>query len=129
MPLRSGRGIGMLCAPSEPRCIRREAMSQGIVDREVTAEFRFQRTAPAGANPIVRQWVDECAAMCEPDAVIWCDGSERERNALFDQGVRDGIFIRLNQQKLPGCYLHRSNQNDVARSEHLTFICTPSEDM
>src|SRR5437879_13730988 len=48
---------------------------------------------------------------------------------FFEQGVREGVFIRLNQEKLPGCYLHRSNPNDVARSEHLTFICTPSEEM
>jgi phosphoenolpyruvate carboxykinase (GTP) len=47
---------------------------------------------------------------------------------MLEQGVRDGIFIRLNQDKLPGCFLHRSNPNDVARSEHLTFICTPTED-
>ena len=67
--------------------------------------------------------------MCEPDAIIWCDGSKAERDALFDQGVREGIFTRLNQEKLPGCYLHRSNSNDVARTEHLTFICTPGEDM
>jgi phosphoenolpyruvate carboxykinase (GTP) len=77
----------------------------------------------------VRAWVQECVALCKPDRVHWCDGSARERNELIEEGVREGIFIRLNHHKLPNCYLHRSNPNDVARSEHLTFICTPSEDM
>ncbi|MDB5322986.1 MAG: Phosphoenolpyruvate carboxylase [Phycisphaerales bacterium] len=80
-------------------------------------------------NPSVRKWVDECVDLCKPDDIYYCNGSIEEREALFDQGVRDGVFIKLNQQKLPGCYLHRSNPNDVARSEHLTFICTPSQDM
>jgi phosphoenolpyruvate carboxykinase (GTP) len=84
---------------------------------------------PSAANATVRAWVDECIQLCQPDSVYWCDGSEAERAEMLVQGTRDGVFIQLNQQKLPGCYLHRSNPNDVARSEHLTFICTPSEDM
>ena len=81
------------------------------------------------ANGHVRRWVEDCAAMCQPDRIVCCDGSLEERKALFEQGVRDGVFVRLNQEKLPGCYLHRSNTNDVARTEQLTFICTPSQDM
>jgi phosphoenolpyruvate carboxykinase (GTP) len=84
---------------------------------------------PAAVNDFVKLWVDECAALCQPDKLYWCDGSLDERQALFEQGVRDGIFTRLNQEKLPGCFLHRSNPNDVARSEHLTFICTPDQDL
>ncbi len=84
--------------------------------------------AQAG-NPHVRAWVEQCAALCRPDRVVWLDGSPEERQRLIRQGVTEGVFIELNQQKLPGCYLHRSNPNDVARSEHLTFICTPGEDM
>src|SRR5213080_2855410 len=80
-------------------------------------------------NPHVRRWIEECVALCKPDNIYYCNGSLEERQALFEQGVKDGTFIRLNQQKVPGCYLHRSNPNDVARSEHLTFICTPSQDM
>src|ERR1041385_2810903 len=86
-------------------------------------------STPVNVNPFVRAWVEECVALCQPDKVVWCNGSKPERDALLEQGVSDGTFIRLNQQKLPNCYLHRSNPNDVARSEHLTFICTPSEDM
>src|SRR3954468_19653021 len=80
-------------------------------------------------NAYVLPWIQECIALCKPDNVIWCDGSIDERQRFLARGVEDGTFIRLNQQKLPNSYLHRSNPNDVARSEHLTFICTPSEDM
>jgi phosphoenolpyruvate carboxykinase (GTP) len=82
----------------------------------------------AVTNRIVRQWIDEMAALCKPDKIVVCDGGQEEKDALIQQGVKEGIFTRLNQEKLPGCYLHRSNQNDVARSEHLTFICASSED-
>src|SRR4051794_616521 len=92
-------------------------------------------SGPAGAaahphiNDRVRKWVDKCVQLCQPDQVVWCDGSAEEKQRLLRQGVEDGTFIELNQQKLPGCYLHRSNPNDVARTEQLTFICTPGEDM
>jgi phosphoenolpyruvate carboxykinase (GTP) len=81
------------------------------------------------ANASVRAWIEECVALCQPDRLHWCNGSHDERRDLFEQGVRDGTFIRLNPEKLPNCFLHRSNPNDVARSEHLTFICTPGDDM
>ena len=84
---------------------------------------------PAQANETVRKWVAESAELCHPDRIVWCDGSKSEADALYEQAVNEGVLIKLNQQKLPGCYLHRSNPNDVARSEHLTFICTPSADM
>ena len=87
------------------------------------------REAPAGANETVRQWVNECVQLCRPDEVVWCDGSAEQRQAMIRRAVDEGVLIELNQQKLPGCYLHRSNPNDVARSEQLTFICTPSQDM
>ena len=80
-------------------------------------------------NKHVRKWVEEMVTLCQPDKIYVCNGSHQEASELFDRGVRDGIFTRLNQEKWPGCYYHRSNPNDVARSEHLTFICTPSEDM
>src|SRR5207237_10596277 len=95
-----------------------------------TASLAFVRpsvhTTPL-TNPHVRKWIEECVALCKPDNIYYCNGSLEERQALFEQGVNDGVFIRLNQQKLPGCYLHRSNPNDVARVEQLTFICTPTK--
>ncbi len=64
------------------------------------------------------------AAMCQPDQIHWCDGSEDERNQLTAQAVKTGELLELNQEELPGCYLHRTAANDVARTEHLTYICT-----
>jgi phosphoenolpyruvate carboxykinase (GTP) len=73
-------------------------------------------------------WVDEMARLCKPDRVHWCDGSEGERRRLIEEAVEKKVLIPLDQQKWPGCYYHHSNSNDVARVEHLTFICTPSKD-
>ena len=64
------------------------------------------------------------AAMCQPDSIHWCDGSDGERQNLTAQALKTGELIELNQEKLPGCYLHRTAANDVARTEHLTYICT-----
>src|ERR1700722_7571021 len=86
------------------------------------------RPRPA-INRHVQAWIDQCIELCQPDNVFWCDGSPEEKQTLLNRGVKDGVFIELNQQKLPNCYLHRSNPNDVARSEQATFICTPSQDM
>src|SRR5262249_43552062 len=63
-----------------------------------------------------------------PDRVVWCDGSEAERDQLTRECLATGELIELNQQKLPGCYLHRSAPHDVARTEHLTFVCTNEKD-
>src|SRR2546430_13783797 len=73
-------------------------------------------------------WVAEMAKLCKPDRVHWCDGSDDERRQLTEEAVAKGILIPLNREKHPGSYLHRSNPNDVARVEHLTFICTTSKD-
>ncbi|MBM2836295.1 MAG: pckG, partial [candidate division NC10 bacterium] len=62
--------------------------------------------------------------MTRPDRIHWCDGSDEEYHRLIEGMVGDGTLIRLNQKSYPGCYLHRSNPSDVARTEHLTFICT-----
>jgi phosphoenolpyruvate carboxykinase (GTP) len=90
-------------------------------------------TRPAVAQPSiephVRDWIDQCIDLCQPDNVYWCDGSPEERQTLLKRAVAEGALIELNQDKLPNCYLHRSNPNDVARSEQATFICTPSQDM
>jgi phosphoenolpyruvate carboxykinase (GTP) len=75
-------------------------------------------------NEHVKRWVDEMADLCKPDHVVWCDGSEDERRRLTDEAVKTGVLLPLNQDKLPGCYLHRSSPTDVARTEHLTFVCT-----
>ena len=68
------------------------------------------------------------AAMTQPDRIVWIDGSEEQINALRDEACASGEMIRLNQDLLPGCYLHRTAVNDVARVEGRTFICTPTKE-
>ena len=80
------------------------------------------------ANAHLQQWIDEIKALCAPDAVVICDGSEAERARLTAQAVEAGVLIPLNQTKMPGCYLHRSDPTDVARTEHLTFVCPATAD-
>ncbi len=75
-------------------------------------------------NHAIIRFVEESAQLCRPDRIHWCDGSAAERQALLEEAVAAGVLIRLNQEKLPGCYYHRSNPNDVARVESLTYICT-----
>ena len=69
-------------------------------------------------------WVEESARLTKPEKIVWCDGSQQENERLTEQMLRDGSFIELNQKIYPNCYLHRSNPNDVARTENVTFICT-----
>jgi len=83
---------------------------------------------PNTANSAVIQWVDEMAKLCQPDRIQWCDGSAAEKKQLTAEAVARGVLIQLNQQKLPGCYLHRSDVSDVSRSEERTFICTETAD-
>src|SRR5687768_3799623 len=80
------------------------------------------------ANETLRAWVEKMRAHCLPDRVFWCDGSEAENNHLTREAVAQGTLIELNQEKLPGCYYHRSNPNDVARVEQCTYICTCSRE-
>jgi phosphoenolpyruvate carboxykinase (GTP) len=76
----------------------------------------------------LESWVEESAKMTQPDQIVWCDGSEAEIQRINADMLRDGTLIELNQRSHPGCYLHRSNPNDVARTEHLTFICSERRD-
>ncbi len=72
----------------------------------------------------LQRWIDEVAALTRPARIHWCDGSDAEYQALVQQMLQSGDLLELNQQTHPGCYLHRSNPSDVARVEHLTFVCT-----
>ena len=75
-------------------------------------------------NVYVNEWVEQMAKMTQPDSIVWIDGSEEERERLTKQALSTGEMIELDQEKLPGCLYHRTAENDVARVEHLTFICT-----
>ena len=79
-------------------------------------------------NIYVNEWVEQMAKMTQPDSIVWIDGSEEERERLTKQAVSTGEMMELNQEKLPGCLYHRTAENDVARVEHLTFICTSKKE-
>jgi phosphoenolpyruvate carboxykinase (GTP) len=78
-------------------------------------------------NEKVHAWIEEMAALCKPDQVHWCDGSQAEYDALCSQMVETGPFIKLNETKRPNSYLCRSDPGDVARVEGRTFICSVKE--
>ena len=80
------------------------------------------------ANRAVLDWVHEVESLTDPKNIFWCDGSEAENDYLLGEADRQQVLIKLNQEKDPGCYLHRSNPNDVARVEQFTLICTPTKE-
>ena len=79
-------------------------------------------------NKYVNEWVDEMAAMTKPDKIVLIDGSKEQIDALRDEACSTGEIIKLNQELLPDCYLHRTAVNDVARVEGRTFICTSKKE-
>ena len=81
-----------------------------------------------GVNTVVADWVAEVAKLTTPESIFWCDGSEAENTYLLQEAARQDVVIKLNDQKVPRSYLHRSNPNDVARVEQFTFICTPTRE-
>jgi phosphoenolpyruvate carboxykinase (GTP) len=76
----------------------------------------------------LERWVEESARLTKPSKIVWCDGSQAENERLTQEMLRDGTFIELNQKSYPGSYLHRSNPNDVARTEGVTFICSRNKE-
>ena len=79
-------------------------------------------------NKAVLSWIDEMTAITKPDKIVWITGEEDQIAALREQAVEEGILIKLNPDKLPGCYLHRTDPDDVARVEDRTFICCEKEE-
>ena len=80
------------------------------------------------SNKFVNSWIKEMAAMTQPDNIVLIDGSEAQAEALRAEACSTGEMIKLNQELLPGCYLHRTAVNDVARVEGRTFICTSKKE-
>jgi phosphoenolpyruvate carboxykinase (GTP) len=79
------------------------------------------------AHKELDQWIHQMAAMCKPDDIVWIDGSEEQKKQLEEEAVRTGEIVRLNQEKMPGCLFHRTAENDTARTENLTFICSKKQ--
>ncbi len=77
----------------------------------------------------LEKWVEEVATLTQPDKIYWCDGTEEEAHRLINIGINEEklggrqVFHELNPETYPNCYLHRSHPTDVARTEHLTFVC------
>jgi phosphoenolpyruvate carboxykinase (GTP) len=90
----------------------------------MTANFG---TKPLSDNKHLLAWIEESAKLAKPDNIVWVDGSDEEHHRLTEIALAQGVVEPLNQEKLPGCYYSRSNPNDVARVEHLTFICTKTK--
>ena len=75
-------------------------------------------------NPSVLKWIEEMKALVKPDAVVWIDGSEEQLESLRAEAEKTGELHKLNEEKLPNCYLHHTDPKDVARVEQRTFICS-----
>ena len=80
-------------------------------------------------NKALLSWIDEMAALTTPDKIVWVTEGEKQIEALKEEAVAAGLMERLNEEKLPGCLLHRTKPNDVARVEARTFICTTKKEM
>ena len=91
-------------------------------------------TAPQQIAPLsqlskpVRDWVEHVARQTRPDRIRWCDGSDDEYQGLVAELTARRELLALNPSTHPGCHLYRSHPSDVARVEHLTFVCTESQD-
>jgi phosphoenolpyruvate carboxykinase (GTP) len=92
----------------------------------ISPPSNFGRNKPA--NQAVLDWVHEVELLTQPENIFWCDGSEAENDYLVGEATRQQVILRLNPEHYPGCYLHRSNPNDVARVEQFTLICTPTKE-
>lgn len=79
-------------------------------------------------NQSLLSWIDEMKDLVQPDKVVWIDGSKEQTELLRAESCKTGEMTKLNQDKLPDCYLHRTAINDVARVEHRTFICSEKEE-
>jgi phosphoenolpyruvate carboxykinase (GTP) len=85
-------------------------------------------TAPDSAPQTLIRWVEQVAERTLPERVHWCDGSEREYRELLERMLASGELLALDAKSFPDCYLHRSHPKDVARVEHLTFVCPEREE-
>src|SRR5262245_26587332 len=85
-------------------------------------------SVPLARNTHLIRWVEKMANLTKPDQIHWVDGSKEEYDAVCEQLIGSGTFIRLNQELWPGCFYARSDANDVARVEDRTFICSLSKD-
>ncbi len=100
--------------------------------RELSRQYPYCQITDGGHPPTrnkhLLRWVEKMAELAGPTAIHWVDGSQQEYDRLCEQLVASGTFLRLNQQRRPGCFYARSDPSDVARVEERTFICSLSKD-
>jgi phosphoenolpyruvate carboxykinase (GTP) len=94
----------------------------GPCGREIIGRREIRVATPLEA------WVDEAAKLTKPERIVYCDGTEAEYQGMIAEMLRGGDSLTLNEKTYPNCYLHRSSPNDVARTEHLTYICSPEKE-
>lgn len=90
-------------------------------------DYKIKENAPTN-NQVLLDWIEEVAKLTKPEEVVWITGEKAQIEALKEEACKTGELYKLNQEKLPGCYLHRSDVNDVARVEARTFICSRNEE-
>jgi phosphoenolpyruvate carboxykinase (GTP) len=98
------------------------------MESSVKTAKKYDMSGAPTKHESLKKWVVDCAELCQPDAIVWINGSEEEKKQLEAQAVASGELIELNQDEWPGCFYHRTATNDVARTEHLTFICTSKKE-
>ena len=89
--------------------------------------LKFENKALTDSK-LILDWIEEMAEMVNPDKIVWIDGSKEQIEELRATACSTGELIKLNQELLPDCYLHRTAVNDVARVEGRTFICAPTKE-
>lgn len=94
----------------------------------VAISYFDEKNAAGSRFDSLNRWVAETAALTRPDAIHWCDGSDDEYAVLLRLMQEDGTLLPLNPDTHPGSWLHRSDPSDVARVEHLTFVCSRDRD-
>src|SRR6266852_2645573 len=109
-----------------PECCQRCKQPWRGALEHVAAKRRTGREISL-ATPL-EAWVDQAAKLTKPKRVVYCDGSEAEYQRMIAEMLRSGNSLTLNEKTFPNCHLHRSSPNDVARTEHLTYICSPEKE-
>src|SRR5712691_7582276 len=118
----SGLDSGCLCSSKSHLATRPERRKPAV------RNLHDSEDKPMSKTTVVEKWVDEAAALAGPSKVTWADGSKQEYDRLVEEMLGDGTLLELNQKTYPGCFLHRSHPQDVARTEQLTFICSREAD-
>jgi phosphoenolpyruvate carboxykinase (GTP) len=110
--------------PRKPAALKERT----VISTTQTASSQRDVSVPLTQNTHLIKWVDKMATLTKPASIHWVDGSQEEYDSLCGQMVRNGTFVKLNEELWPGCYYARSDASDVARVEDRTFICSLSKD-